>query len=83
MPSEKQHLGKAEYNKNFLNEIFVNKPHAETYPDWGIVVVFYTAYHYVHAYFARKLDAQEAHPDDHITCLKNGFATHPFLLGGL
>ena len=68
MPSMEKHIEKAEYNKEFLKEIFLNKTCAEKYSDWGIVVVFYIAHHYVHAFFARTLGFSEAHPDDHVTC---------------
>ena len=70
MPPDRQHTEKAEHNKKFLYDIFVNRPHAKTYPDWGVTVVFYAAHHHVHAFFARKLDSQTAHPTDHRDCLR-------------
>jgi len=67
LPSDKQHKQKAEHNKEFLNEIFINKHYSEKYPDWGVTVVFYTAYHHVHAFLAKKFNE---HPRDHQDCLR-------------
>jgi uncharacterized protein (UPF0332 family) len=58
MPSEKDHLQKAERNSRFFEHLIANCPE---YLEWIVVAIFYTALHYVDAFLATK----GVHPGDH------------------
>lgn len=51
MPSKQEDLGKAEENERFLSSIDVRDSCGK---GWALVVCFYSALHYIEAYFATK-----------------------------
>ena len=57
MPSTPQHRAKAENNEFLISEL--DNP----FWDWAITATFYTALHYVEAYFANRIPA--LHPATH------------------
>jgi hypothetical protein len=48
MPSLKDHLKKADYNEQFFHDT------KDSYPDWALTGMFYSALHLVDAYLAKK-----------------------------
>lgn len=58
MPGLQEHLNKAKHNENYYQSFdFDNTP----YLDWVVNGIFYSAMHYLDAYFATK----PLHPDTH------------------
>lgn len=55
MSSQAEHVAKAEHNESFLDEI------GNPFFDWVVTGSFYTALHYVDAYFAKS----NVHPINH------------------
>lgn len=55
----KQHLQKADRNRDFVIKYLLN--HVKEYPDWVSVVTFYSALHYVDALFAKQGLHREHH----------------------
>ena len=49
MPEQDEHLQQATRNEQFLSSI-----DAEVFPEWRVVVMFYTSLHYVDAFLARR-----------------------------
>ena len=50
MPSEADHLAKAERNERFSDTIASAAASAEQFQEWEVVALFYSALHYVDAY---------------------------------
>lgn len=55
MPTVKEHINKAKYNENFFEDI------RNSYPDWAITGLFYSALHYVDAFLKSKQISAEDH----------------------
>jgi hypothetical protein len=51
MPREDQHRTRSERNEQFANSLDVADPIAE---NWAVVAAFYSALHYVEAYFTKQ-----------------------------
>ncbi len=63
MPSEAQHIAKAEHNERFFIAISEGfQPSYGQYHDWVVTGMFYSALHYVDAYLAR---VWGIHPETH------------------
>ncbi len=60
MPNSKQHKDKAAHNRTFLATIAV-----QDYPDWAVVVAFYTAVHLVERLRTRMPNAADQHSTTH------------------
>ena len=60
MPSERDHVRRAEQNLAFYNTFALE---TTPYRDWAVTALFYSALHYVDA----RLDAFGIHPEDHGT----------------
>ena len=52
MPTKDEHVHKAEGNETFASSI---EPTNQTRIDWKLVILFYTAVHYVEAYLAKTM----------------------------
>lgn len=50
MPTKSQHLRQATHNEKFFDDFDLT--HSE-FTDWAVVVLFYSALHYVEAFFAQ------------------------------
>lgn len=61
MPVLHQHLARAEKNERFYQTISSSRPLSEQFPEWEVVVLFYSALHYVDAFLA----TLNLHPQDH------------------
>lgn len=61
MASKAEHLQIVAHNYRAL--VHLSQPDPAAYPDWCIVLMYYMALHYLHAYLAQKLDD---HPSSHI-----------------
>jgi hypothetical protein len=61
LPAKDEHLQKAEGNESFADSIQLTD---QAHIDWKLVVLFYTAVHYVEAYLAKSLGA---HTRSHTT----------------
>jgi hypothetical protein len=59
MPSEDEHIAKAEQNEALFREFIA----AGTNAEWAAVILFYAALHYVDAWLARS----DVHPRSHVT----------------
>lgn len=53
MPTRDEHIQKAQGNEAFADSI---EPTSQTRIDWKLVVLFYTAMHYVEAYLAKTMN---------------------------
>ena len=53
LPTESEHLARAEKNEKYCDLLRSSIQSSETYRDWEIVGLFYSALHYVDAYLAR------------------------------
>lgn len=62
MPSEADHLAKAERNERFSDTIASAAASAEQFQEWEIVALFYSALHYVDAYLDHSVGT---HPASH------------------
>ncbi len=63
MPSEAQHIVKAEHNERFFIAISEGLQSSYgQYHDWVVTVMFYSALHYIDAYLAR---VWGIHPETH------------------
>lgn len=49
MPGTAQHLEQAQHNERFFSGI-----DTDTYSDWAVIALFYSALHYVDAYLAKE-----------------------------
>lgn len=58
MPSRDVHLTRAEQNEQFARTLNLDD---SFYTDWAIAILFYSALHYIDAYFA----LTHVHPRDH------------------
>lgn len=70
MPSEAMHRAAARRNEDLAARL------ADDAPEWGVVLAFYAALHWVDAYFAR----QERHPRTHserVRWIQQEDALHP------
>ncbi len=54
MPTKDEHLRKATHNEKFFDDFNLA---SSAYPDWAITVLFYSALHYVEAFFAAQTPA--------------------------
>ncbi len=62
MPSEADHLAKAERNERFSDTIASAAASAEQFQEWEVVALFYSALHYVDAYLDHSVGT---HPASH------------------
>jgi hypothetical protein len=69
MPSADQHRKKAEHNRAFLGSIV-----CDDFPEWKVVVAFYTAVHLVEGVRAAAGDGHSIDHDDRLTYVQQ---THP------
>lgn len=60
MPSQPQHLQKAQSNEGFINSSGLLDP--STHLDWVVTAIFYTALHYVDSHLAKN----GIHPKSHV-----------------
>lgn len=60
MPNQADHLKKAQHNESFVKSFNLN---STPFLDWVITGMFYSALHYMEAYFAK----QKFHSPDHRT----------------
>jgi len=58
MPAKVEHLKKAEHNEAFFNSLDIDKTN---YLDWVVNGIFYSAIHYIEAYFAMQDKDSESH----------------------
>ncbi len=55
MPTLKQHLSKSDHNENFFNDV------SDSYQDWALTGLFYSALHLVDAFLCSKHISVENH----------------------
>ena len=61
MGAQTSHLSQADKNEKFYLAICSSNALSEQFTDWAVVVLFYSALHYVDAF----LDTEEIHPRTH------------------
>jgi hypothetical protein len=67
MPTEEEHIAKAEQNEALFHEFVVSGTH----PDWAMTVLFYATLHYVDAWLSRSGNHPQSHVDRRRLVKKN------------